>query len=151
MSTTASVTDKELSLKLWVVLARAFRALAERSRRDVERHALTGSEFAVLEALYHKGDLPIGELGDRVLLTSGSMTYVVDKLARRGLLARRRCAQDQRVRYASISAAGRRLMASIFPDHAEAIRRSTAGLSAEEKRIVTALLKRLGLAAEHAV
>jgi hypothetical protein len=42
-------------------------------------------------------------------------------------------------------------MASIFPDHAEAIRRATAGLSAEEKRLATALLKRLGLAAEHAV
>ena len=151
MTTTATVTDRELSLKLWVVLARAFRALAERSRRDVERHELMGSEFAVLEALYHKGDLPIGELGDRVLLTSGSMTYVIDKLARRVLLTRRRCAQDQRVRYAAISAAGRRLMASIFPDHAEAIRRATAGLSAEEKRLATALLKRLGLAAEHAV
>lgn len=151
MSTTAAVTDRELSLKLWVVLARAFRAMAERSRRDVEQHELTGSEFAVLEALYHKGDLPIGDLGDRVLLTSGSMTYVIDKLARRGLLTRRRCPQDKRVRYASISAAGRRLMASIFPDHAESIRRATVGLSAEEKRIATALLKRLGLAAEHAV
>lgn len=151
MSTTATVTDRELSLKLWVVLARAFRALADRSRCDVERHELTGSEFAILEALYHKGDLPIGDLGERVLLTSGSMTYVVDKLARRGLLTRRRCSQDQRVRYASISAAGRRLMASIFPDHAEAIRRATAGLSPEEKRVATALLKRLGLAAEHAL
>ena len=150
MSTTAAVTDREISLKLWVVLARAFRAMADRLRRDIERHGLTGSEFAVLEALYHKGDLPIGELGDRVLLTSGSMTYVIDKLARRGLLARRRCAQDQRVRYASITPAGRRLLASIFPSHAEEIRRATAGLSAEEKRSATVLLKRLGLAAEHA-
>lgn len=150
MTTTAAITDREISLKLWVVLARAFRAMADRSRRDVERHDLTGSEFAVLEALYHKGDLPIGDLGQRVLLTSGSMTYVIDKLARRGLLARRRCTQDQRVRYAAITPAGRRLMASIFPGHAEAIRRATAGLSADEKRVVTALLKRLGLAAEHA-
>jgi len=151
VTTTATITDRELSLKLWVVLARAFRALADRSRTDVERHDLTGSEFAVLEALYHKGDLPIGELGQRVLLTSGSMTYVIDKLARRGLLARRRCAQDQRIRYAAISPAGRRLMASIFPDHAEAVRRATAGLSPEEKRTAIALLKRLGLAAEHAL
>jgi MarR family 2-MHQ and catechol resistance regulon transcriptional repressor len=149
MSTTAAVTDREISLKLWVVLARAFRAMADRSRRDIERHGLTGSEFAVLEALHHKGDLPIGDLGDRVLLTSGSMTYVVDKLARRGLLSRRRCTQDQRVRYAAITPAGRRLLASIFPDHVEEIRRATAGLSAEEKRSATVLLKRLGLAAEH--
>jgi MarR family transcriptional regulator, 2-MHQ and catechol-resistance regulon repressor len=149
MSTTAVVTDREVSLKLWVVLSRAHRAIAERARRDIERHELTASEFAVLEALYHKGDLPIGELGDRVLLTSGSMTYVVDRLADRGLLSRRRCTEDQRVTYASISAAGRRLLASIFPPHAAAIRRATAGLSTEEKRTAIALLKRLGLAAEH--
>ena len=149
MSTTAAVTDREISLKLWVVLARAFRAVADRARRDIERHGLTGSEFAVLEALYHKGDLPIGDLGERVLLTSGSMTYVIDKLARRGLLSRRRCTQDQRVRYATITPAGRRLLASIFPAHAEEIRRAAAGLSADEKRNLTALLKRLGLAAEH--
>jgi MarR family 2-MHQ and catechol resistance regulon transcriptional repressor len=78
------------------------------------------------------------------------MTYVVDKLARRGLLARRRCGEDQRVTYVAITPAGRHLMAGIFPQHAEAIRRAAAGLTAEEKRAAIALLKRLGLAAEHA-
>lgn len=149
MSTTAVATDREVSLKLWVVLARAYRALGERARHDIERHGLTASEFAVLEALYHKGDLPIGELGERVLLTSGSMTYVVDKLEGRSLLARRRCPEDQRVTYATLTNAGRRLIASIFPDHAEAVRCATAGLASDEKRTLTVLLKRLGLAAEH--
>jgi len=144
---TAAITDRDLSLKLWVVLVRAYRALADRSRRDIERHGLQVSEFAVLEVLYHKGDLPVGDVADRVLLTSGSMTHVIDKLADRGLVARRRCSEDQRIRYLTITAAGKALMASIFPAHAEAIRRATAGLGAEEKRALTVLLKRLGLGA----
>ncbi len=151
MTTTSSVTDRDLSLKLWVVLSRAHRAVAERSRRDIERHELTPSEFGTLEVLYHKGDLPVGEIRDRVLLTSGSMTYVVDKLAERALVVRRQCPQDQRVTYVGLTAAGRKLMASIFPAHAEAIRQATAGLAADEKRLMIALLKRLGLAAEHVV
>jgi MarR family 2-MHQ and catechol resistance regulon transcriptional repressor len=144
---TATVTDRDLSLKLWVVLARAYRAVAARSRRDIERHGLQASEFAVLEALYHKGDLPVGDVADRVLLTSGSMTHVIDKLEERGLLVRRRCSEDQRVTYLAATSAGRALMASIFPTHADAIRRATAGLSPDEKRVATVLLKRLGLAA----
>jgi MarR family 2-MHQ and catechol resistance regulon transcriptional repressor len=144
---TAAVTDRDLSLKLWVVLARAYRAMAARTRRDVERHGLAPSEFAALEALYHKGDLTVGDVSDRVLLTSGSMTPVIDKLERRGLLARRRCAEDQRITYLSITSAGRALMASIFPAHAEAIRRATGGLGPEDKRTLIVLLKRLGLAA----
>ena len=146
---TAAVTDRDLSLKVWVVLARAYRAMAARARRDVERHGLTQSEFAALEALYHKGDLPVGDLSERVLLTSGSMTPVIDKLERRGLLARRRCSEDQRITYLGITSAGRALMASIFPGHAEAIRRATAGLGPDEKRTLVVLLKRLGLGAEH--
>lgn len=147
-TTTAAVTDREASLKLWVVLARAYRSVAERARRDIERHGLTQSEFAVLEVLLHKGDLPIGELGSRVLLTSGSMTHVVDKLLRRGLLARRQCPEDQRITYASLTLPGRRLIGSIFPAHAEAMREALAGLPTDDKRTATALLKRLGLAAE---
>jgi MarR family 2-MHQ and catechol resistance regulon transcriptional repressor len=146
---TAAVTDRDLSLKLWVVLARAYRAMAARARRDVEPHGLAPSEFAALEALYHKGDLPVGDVSERVLLTSGSMTHVVDKLERRGLLARRRCAEDQRITYLSITSAGRALMASIFPAHAEAIRHATAGLGPDDKRALIVLLKRLGLAAAH--
>jgi len=144
---TAAVTDRDLSLKLWIVLARAYRAVAARSRRDIERHGLLASEFAVLEAVYHKGELPVGDVAERVLLTSGSMTHVIDKLEERGLLARRRCPEDQRVIYLGMTSAGRALVASIFPAHAEAIRRATSGLSPEEKRIATVLLKRLGLAA----
>jgi MarR family transcriptional regulator, 2-MHQ and catechol-resistance regulon repressor len=144
---TAAVTDRELSLKLWVVLARAYRAVATRSRRDIERHGLVPSEFAALEVLYHKGDLPVGDVSERVLLTSGSMTHVIDKLERRGLLVRRRCAEDQRITYLSITAAGRGLIGSMFSAHAEAIRRATAGVTPDEKRTLVVLLKRLGLAA----
>ncbi len=138
----------DLSLNLFVVLSRAQQSLATLARRDIERHDLGLTEFAVLEALYHKGDLTVGEIGDRVLLTSGSMTYVVDKLEKRGLVERRRCGEDQRRTFVRITAAGDRQMREIFPAHADAIRAAAAGLSADEKRRAIALLKKLGLHAQ---
>jgi MarR family 2-MHQ and catechol resistance regulon transcriptional repressor len=140
--------DTTAALQLWVVLNRATRAISEHARRQVEGQGLRTTEFAVLEVLYHKGPLTLGDVGERVLLTSGSITAVVDKLERRGLVARRAAPSDRRVCYAELTDDGRALIAGIFPDHARVLRGAMAGLTTEEKQIATALLRRLGL---HAV
>jgi MarR family transcriptional regulator, 2-MHQ and catechol-resistance regulon repressor len=140
--------DTEAALKLWVVLNRAYRAVAEHARRHIEGSALHPSEFAVLEVLLHRGPLTIGEVGSRVLLTSGSMTHVVDKLANRGLLERRPDPDDRRVSHLHLTPEGGACISSIFPAHAEAIRRAMSGLTTEEKRIASTLLRRLGLHAQ---
>jgi MarR family 2-MHQ and catechol resistance regulon transcriptional repressor len=137
--------DTAAALKLWVVLSRAQRAIGERARRQIERQGLRPTEFGVLEALYHKGPLTLGQVGERVLVTSGSVTPVADKLEQRGLIQRRISAEDRRVCYAELTEAGRELIGGIFPDHAEVIRGAMEGLTVEEKRIATALMRRLGL------
>jgi MarR family 2-MHQ and catechol resistance regulon transcriptional repressor len=133
------------SLKLWVVMNRALRSVEDRLRPQVEAHGLSMTEFAVLEVLLNKGTLPIGEIGDRVLRTSGSMTYVIDKLQQRGLLRRRACPTDRRVQYAELTDDGRALIEPVFTEHAALIRSLTACLSPEEQREATDLLRRLGL------
>ena len=136
--------DTAAALKLWVVLNRAQRAIGERARRDIERQGLRPTEFAVLEALFHRGPLTLGQVGERVLVTSGSVPPVADKLERRGLIERRISPEDRRVCYAQLTEAGRELVGGIFPGHAEVIRGAMEGLTVEEKRIATALLRRLG-------
>lgn len=136
------------SLKLWVVLNRAQKSLADPLRKQVESHGLSFSEFAVLEVLLHKGALPISEVGDHVLLTSGSMTYVVDKLEEQNLLRRRRSDEDRRIIHAELTDQGRTRIEAIFAEHAALIRDLTDVLSAEETETLTTLLKRLGKSAE---
>lgn len=132
------------SLKLWVVLARSHDALVQVLKADIERHDLTLAEFAVLEALYSKGPLLLGEIQRRVLVSSGGMTFLVDRLAKRGLAERRACPADRRARYAALTARGEKLMRSIFPAHAAAIQGAMTGLSQAEQRVATALLRSLG-------
>src|SRR3989442_7655336 len=76
---------RDSALRLWVVLARAFDAVERHSRASIARFHLGTTEFGVLEVLYHKGTLPVCEVQRRILIESGSTTYVVDKLVRRGL------------------------------------------------------------------
>jgi len=135
------------ALKLWVVLARAFNAVSQRSQADIERHDLTPGEFAVLELLYHKGPQLLGEVQKRVLVSSGGITFLVDRLTKRGLVERSNCATDRRARYAVLTAEGEKLLRGIFPDHAQAMTEAMAGLSVADQKIATALLKKLGLSA----
>ncbi|HVT41244.1 MAG TPA: MarR family transcriptional regulator [Gemmatimonadaceae bacterium] len=135
------------ALKLWVVLARAFWAVAEVSKADVERHDLTPAEFGILEALYHKGEMLLGDVQKKVLVSSGGITFLVDRLAARGLVERKACPSDRRARYAALTRRGHKVMAGIFPAHAAAIRDAMGGLSRTEQRELTALLRTLGVEA----
>jgi MarR family 2-MHQ and catechol resistance regulon transcriptional repressor len=135
------------ALKLWLTMARAFEAAAELSRMDIVRHGLTPAEFAIVEALYHKGPLLLGDVQRKVLVSSGGTTFLVDRLEKRGLVERQSCPSDRRARYAALTREGMALMKRVFPVHAEAMREAMAGLGPNEQRTVTALLKRLGMAA----
>jgi MarR family 2-MHQ and catechol resistance regulon transcriptional repressor len=135
------------ALKLWLTLAKAFQAVAEVSRIDIGRHNLSPAEFATLEALYHKGPLLLGDLQRKVLVSSGGTTFLVDRLAKRGLVERQSCASDRRARYAALTREGVALMRRVFPLHAEAMREALQSLSSSEQKLATTLLKRLGLAA----
>jgi MarR family 2-MHQ and catechol resistance regulon transcriptional repressor len=132
------------ALKLWVVMSRSHAALLEVMKADIERHDLTPAEFGVMEALYHKGPQLLGEIQRVILVSSGGMTFLVDRLAKRGLAERQACSSDRRARYAKLTKKGEKLMGEIFPEHAAVIHRAMAGLKQGEQRELTALLKALG-------
>jgi MarR family 2-MHQ and catechol resistance regulon transcriptional repressor len=142
---TGGVPDE--TLKLWVVLARAYAAVAKHVEDDVARHGLTGTEFGILEALYHKGPLLLGEIQRKVLVSSGGITYLVDRLVAKGLVERQHCPNDRRARYAVLTPAGESLMRDVFPRHARRIARALSGLTTTEQVQATALLRALGHAA----
>lgn len=132
------------ALKLYIVLSRASEALHAHTLADIESHGLTQTEFAILEALYHKGPMLLGEVQKKILVSSGGITFLIDKLVKRGLVLRRPCETDRRARYAELTPAGRDLIAGIFPGHADVIRRAVSGLSSAEQQTLIDLLKKLG-------
>ncbi|QDR81708.1 MarR family winged helix-turn-helix transcriptional regulator [Sporomusa termitida] len=117
----------------------------EIDRRDIRQYGLNQTEFAVLELLYHRDSYPLQQIGEKILITSGSITYVINKLEQKGLLARIPCAGDRRVIYATLTEPGRRLITEIFPRHARTLTQAFRGLTPAEMEQVIALLKKLGL------
>jgi MarR family transcriptional regulator, 2-MHQ and catechol-resistance regulon repressor len=144
---TTSDRKADAALKLWVALARSFNAVSARLAEDIARHELTQTEFAILEVLYHKGPLLLGEVQRKILVTSGGITYLVDRLVEKGLVKREECPEDRRARYAVLTPAGSALIRKIFPEHTVAIERALSGLTLAEQREAAQLLKKLRLAA----
>ncbi len=140
-------TGSDIALKLWVLLARAFDAVDRHSRASVARFGVGTTEFGVLEVLYHKGELPVCEVQRRILVQSSSTTYVVDKLVKRGLVRRRASRRDRRVILLLLPAAGRRLIARIFPPHARVMRQAVRALAPDDQVRAARLLRTLGTGA----
>lgn len=133
------------SLSLWVVMHRALATLTRRAESDIRGRGFSLTEWGVLEYLYHKGRQPLANIGRKVLITTGSVTYVIDNLERRGLVERQRCDHDRRIVYAVLTEQGKSVMKAEFPLHALAIHDMMQPLDPTEKETVKALLKKLGL------
>jgi MarR family 2-MHQ and catechol resistance regulon transcriptional repressor len=127
---------------LWLVLMKAHRAMIRHAERSIVSLDMCISDFGVLEILLHKGPQSVSEIGRRVDLTSGSITTAIDRLEKRGLVARAADATDRRARD------GKARITKEFARHKDAMDRAANGLSKAERGTLISLLRKLGTTAE---
>ena len=132
------------SLDLLIALSRASKVTLEALYEAIDSYGVNSTEFAVLELLYHKGPQPIQRVGQKILMQSGSLTYVVKQLEKKGYVQRERCATDRRVFYVSNTKQGDDFIRRVFPEHEKRVVELMSALSADEQQQLTQLLKKLG-------
>ncbi len=133
---------------VWLVLWKAFRSLARHGQTSLRETGLGDSDFRVLEALLHKGPLPVNTIGPKVDLTPGSISVAVDRLESKALVVRSGDSEDRRVRMVELTAHGRSLISQAFQRHADAMEKAVEALSKEERATLIGLLKKMGKHAE---
>jgi len=138
----------ENGVRLWLVLWKAYAAVREHAEHHIQRLGLGLSDFGVLEALLHKGPMPVNTIGSRIGLTSGSITAAVDRLVDKRLVERRSDPADRRARVVYLTDSGRDLISKAFSEHEAAMDLATSGLSAAERAQAIELLKKLGFRAQ---
>jgi MarR family 2-MHQ and catechol resistance regulon transcriptional repressor len=130
---------------VFLVLWKAARAAQAYAEKSILEHEMCGSDFAVLEALLHKGPLPVNEIGKKVLLTSGSITVAVDRLETKELVERRLHGTDRRARIVHLTKEGRKLITRAYAQHAADMERlASASLTRAERKTLIRLLKKIG-------
>ncbi|MGR6541717.1 MarR family winged helix-turn-helix transcriptional regulator [Paenibacillus tundrae] len=94
--------------------------------------------------LYSKGTQTVQQISELLSIPSGSITYVINKLEKKGLVERKQNPEDKRAFNVILTEQGKELFDEIFPKHAEMISRSFSVISDEEKLQLIDLLKKIG-------
>jgi MarR family transcriptional regulator, 2-MHQ and catechol-resistance regulon repressor len=136
---------------VWLIVMKAFQAMDAYAARGFRQSGLGESDFRVLEALLHKGPLPVNTIGPKVFLTPGSISTAVDRLYERGLVTRTEDKTDRRVRIVDLTPKGRRLIERIFTEHAEHMEKLAEILTPAERVQLIKALKKLGKRAVAAI
>ena len=129
---------------LFLVLWKTYRAMLAKADESKKQIHLGDSDFRVLEALLHKGPLPVNVIGQKVELTTGSITTAIDRLEEKWLVLRKNDSQDRRVRVVDLTPKGRRLIEKGYAQHRDHMEEAVSCLSQEQRRTLVELLKCLG-------
>ncbi|PYF04707.1 MarR family winged helix-turn-helix transcriptional regulator [Ureibacillus chungkukjangi] len=140
--------QNNLDLKLFRVWLKATKAVVENIQKDIANHKISSENFMILELLYSKGPHPVQKISETLSIPSGSITYVVDKLEKKGLVERQPIPNDRRASNVVLTEEGKTLFDQVFPKHATTISENFSFISDEEKELLIDLLKRIGMGAQ---
>src|ERR1700750_749864 len=135
--------DPPTPVHAWLVMMKAMQAITRYALANLEETGLWLSDFAVLEALLHKGPLPVNVIGPKVNLTPGSISVAVDRLLAKGFVSRTESSEDRRIRVVALTPRGKSVITPVFRKHVATLEKVFAGLSRDEIRQLEKQLKHI--------
>jgi DNA-binding MarR family transcriptional regulator len=138
------LTDAQhISLATVRELVRTYQAFSSYSERFVRQYDLTPAQFDVIATLGNTQGLSMGEIGERTLITKGTLTGVVDRLEKKGIVNREIPPENRRSVIVSLTPEGDGLFKQVFPAHIADIHQHLETLDVSEMELMQVLLKRL--------
>lgn len=134
------------ALNAFITLMRSADSVSDFAHRHLKEQGLTVSQFAALEALYHAGELCLGDLAGKLMRTEGSITSVIDGLERRKLVKRTPALNDKRFVNVGLTEGGKALVAKILPGHVKLITRRFGVITPEQQDLLRDICRQLGKA-----
>ena len=124
-------------------LVRCYQSFERASAAHVRRLGLTPPQFDIVVTLGNTEGMTFKDLGERTLITKGTLTGVVDRLADRGLVERCDCPGDRRATLVRLTRAGERMFRDVFEPHLNYMSPAFDALSESERTVLARKLRRL--------
>lgn len=124
-------------------LVRAYQAFESYSIPHIRTLGLTSPQFDIIATLGNTGGMSFKELGEKTLITKGTLTGVVDRLEARKLVKRIACLKDGRKQYVQLTRAGEAVFAKVFPAHLSHLEQAFANFSQQDMDSSVAVLQLL--------
>lgn len=133
---------KNTAVKAMVVMRKAFRTIDSKVSTSFKEHDLTPAQFGVMDVLYAKGSMKIGDLINSMLATSGNMTVVIKNMEKKGWITRLPCPMDKRSFLVSLTKKGRSVIEKALPLHISLVEDTFSILTPGEQEQLITLLKK---------
>lgn len=135
--------ENDLNLKLLISLSRGLLTINRETMKNIKESGLTPSQFMVLEVLYHKGEMRVCDITEKILSTGGNMTVVIANLLKDDYIEKKDTPGDRRSYSLALTEKGEKIIEEIFPRHLEIIAESMGALDEEDKLEMVRLLKKM--------
>lgn len=133
----------ESFLKTLRGLATCYQAFEAYSGTHVRSLGLTPAQFDVIATLGNTDGMSCRQLGEKTLITKGTLTGVLDRMEARGLIVRKPSREDRRSIFVRLTTAGEALFNQVFPQHIAWLKRAFSALDANELAHLEVLLAKL--------
>jgi MarR family transcriptional regulator, 2-MHQ and catechol-resistance regulon repressor len=135
--------ERKCTNQPFLLLMQTSKAIQERIRDEMSKNKLSITEFSVLEVLFYQGKQTIQQIGNRILISSGSMTYVIDKLEQKGIIKRNDCREDRRVIHITLTAEGMEMLENIMPKYQDIVDSIFGDLTDDESELLVNSLNKV--------
>ena len=125
------------------LLAECLQGFERYSGESVRQYGLTHAQFDIIATLGNTGGMSYKELGERTLITKGTLTGVIERLERKGLVLRERSLEDKRSYFVRLTPSGEAVFRDVFPKVVAHGKQLFEGLSDAEFDEVDGALKKL--------
>jgi len=132
-------------------LVRCYQAFESHSASHIRGLGLTPAQFDIVATLGNTDGMSFKQLGEKTLITKGTLTGVVDRLVMKQLVCRVASPSDGRSQIVRLTGKGEDLFAQVFPAHVGHLRRAFSAFSSEELLQSEAVLRNLRSAFERAL
>lgn len=132
---------KDIELKNFIALHRVVNQMDRIVSRVFDKNSLSTGQFAVLEALFHKGDMTIGEVQEKILSSSGTMPLIIKNLTQREYITKYSDEKDKRKTILHLTEKGNELISEIFPEVRSVIIDMFEPIDEVQKRELLSILK----------
>ncbi len=124
-------------------LVRTYHAFAAYSEAHIRQFKLTPAQFDVVATLGNTNGLNMSELGEKTLITKGTLTGVIDRLIQKDLVSRDNLPGDRRSVIVQLTPNGQEVFEQVFPVHIAHLKTQFEKLDTGELEALKVLLGKL--------
>ncbi len=134
-----------LPIKFMIVLEKMRASLMNPVEQHIKTMDLNTTEFLILYTIATHGNMTIQAIANKVSVTSGNMTYTIDKLEKRQWIERIRCPEDRRKIYIALTMEGRKKWVIVMDKHHQYMHEAFQAIDSDLLAMTLENMKTIGM------